>query len=86
MKIDIENLTFIPNDEVPIKIPTKWDSIFSSIPKGKSLVLKDSQANPDSMRGALIRRKRQGKFKNLRLVVRGKKGNRTAYLMNEGTK
>ena len=78
----MKNLKFIPNSETPIKTPTKWDALFLSIPKGKTLVLTESEVNPDSARGSLLRRKRNGQYKNLRAIIRGKRGKRVTYIMN----
>lgn len=82
MPLDIDNLKFIPADKVPLRKETKWDEIFNRIPAGSALVISDQQTNIDSLVGALHRRQRRRLFKHLRAVTRGKKGNRTAYIIN----
>lgn len=80
-KVKIE---LIPNEEVPISRvrETPWDDLFNKIPKGQTLVLKEPQVLAGSIRAALTRRQGSGKFKNLRLRTKGKRGSRTLYLMN----
>ena len=49
-----------------------WPALFSGIPKGKAGVFPKERFNPDTVRAALKRYKRHGKFKSLRCLVREK--------------
>ena len=82
MSFDIDKLERIPEDEVPYKKRTKWDEIFESIPKGEAVVFPEQIAHPTSVRQALNRRQKQGKYTELQIISRGRKGQRKTYLIN----
>jgi hypothetical protein len=84
--MDKDKLKFISANEVPYTRQTKWDEIFAQIPKGQALVLEEPEVNADTLRAALLRRKRQGKFKNLQMIARGKRGHRKSYVANADKK
>ena len=84
--VDLSKVKYelIPNSQVPTTSvrETPWDDLFNQIPKGQTMVLKEPQVIAGSLRAALTRRQGSGKFKNLRLRTKGKRGSRTLYLMN----
>lgn len=59
-----------------------WDEIFSSIPKGQALVLREPEVNAGTVRGALKRKQNKGKFKNLRYSSKGTHGSAVIYVTN----
>ena len=70
-KIDPKNLTFIDEKEVPVRIRgTPWEEIFRSIPKGKVLVLQPDQVRSDTVRTALKRLQKKGKFRRLYMTTK----------------
>ena len=78
-EVDIENLKFIPKSEVPSRqYRTKWDELFSSIPKGEALVLPFTKVNKGVVRMALYYRHKKGKFEHLEAVERGE----AVYVIN----
>ena len=79
--IDINNLTFIKESEVPKRIRTsKWREIFEAIPKGEALVIKE-QPTANQALSALYGYHRRDKYINLKGVLRQK----TAYIINQTT-
>lgn len=61
---------------------TEWDEIFSSIPKGQALVLHEPDINSGTVRGALQRKHKDGKFKNLQYSSKGVHGSAIVYISN----
>ena len=86
MTIEINDLQFIPEVDVPIYKRTKWDIILNKIPNGQALVIQSEQIHPNSVRQALRRRQNRGQFKNLKLVVREINDNLTSYIINSERK
>lgn len=86
MKIDMENLKFVPASEVPASHrhgETNWEALFTRVPRGQAIVLHEPDVFASSISQALRRmQKRDGKFKNLQVVTRGKHGTATIYLLN----
>lgn len=82
LSFDIDKLERIPEGEVPFKKRTKWDKIFESIPKGEAVVIPEEMAHPTSVRQALARRQRQGRFNELQILSRGRRGQRKTYIVN----
>ena len=82
MSIDIEKLERITEEEVPYKKRTKWDDLFESIPMGNAVVIPEEMAHPTSVRQALTRRQKQGRFERLKIISRGRIGQRKTYLIN----
>lgn len=75
---------FIPASEVPPPHTrtTEWDGLFSSIPRGQALVLREPEVNGGTVRGALQRKHNLGKFKNLEYSSKGVHGSATVYITN----
>jgi hypothetical protein len=77
---------FIPANEVPgghgAQNPAQWDELFSGIPKGQALVLHEPEINSGTIRNALRRTQKDGKFKNLRVSTKGIHGRATIYITN----
>lgn len=75
---------FIPIADVPAPHTriTEWDEIFSSIPKGQALVLHEPEVYAGTVRGALTRKQKDGKFKNLQFSSKGKHGSAIVYVSN----
>jgi len=83
VSVKITDIKFIPKEQVPKKERrTRWDEIFKAIPKGKAAVFTESQVSPSSARQALQRQKRKGFYKHLNVIIEGKKGQRTIYIVN----
>lgn len=83
MSVDVSKLKIVPESDVPYRRQTKWDEVFSAIPKGKAVALSESEGiNADSVRSALLRRQHEGKYKNLRVIVRGPRGKRRLWIVN----
>ena len=83
MSVEIDDIKFIPKDEVPERRRrTDWDTIFTSIPKGQAAVFSEKQIMPSAVRQALQRRQKRGLFRNIDVVISGKKGTRTVYVVN----
>ena len=83
-QIKTEDLRFVDEQEVPeISVRTQWEEIFGKIPRGKALVLQHEQAAPSTVRTALKRHQKKGKFKNLFLTTRKVEGNKyVSYVVN----
>jgi len=75
---------YIPSDQVPTgrTRESPWDAIFSEIPKGQALVLKEPEVSSGTVRAALKRNQARGRFKNLRMVSKGVHGQATIYITN----
>ena len=72
-KIDPNNLRFIDPEDIPVKTTltaTPWEKIFSSIPKGKVLTFHPDEVSADTVRTALKRMQRKGKFRHLKMTTR----------------
>lgn len=82
--LDKLKLEFIPIEEVPTAKTraAPWDDVFSKIPRGQALVLKEPQFNAGTLRAALVRRQKAGKWKNLKYSSKGRHGSATIYIMN----
>lgn len=80
-KIDLKQLKRIPVEEVPTSKWTKWDDVFSSIPEGEALVVPNESAHPVSIREAIRRRKKKGKYLNYSVVMSGK----NSYIVHSST-
>ena len=85
-KVDPEDLKFIEENDIPVKTirtATPWVKIFSSIPKGKALVFHPDEIGSDTVRSALKRLQKKGKFKHLHMTAR-KIGDRKymSYVVN----
>lgn len=76
--------SYIPASEVPKarREGSPWDEIFSNIPKGQALVLHEPEVNAGTVRGALQRMHRHGKFKNIEMSTKGLHGDATIYVIN----
>jgi len=61
---------------------SEWDNIFTEIPKGQALVLHEPEVNAGTIRAALQRKQRHGKFKNLKVTTKGVHGTATVYVTN----
>lgn len=80
---EIDGIKFIPKEQVPRKEKrTKWGNIFQAIPKGQAAVFTEYQISPSSARQALKRRQRRGLFPHLNIIIEGRKGERTVYIVN----
>jgi hypothetical protein len=76
---------YVSVDEVPPphqRVSSPWDEIFGSIPLGKALVLKEGEVSSSTVRAALVRKHKQGKFKNIQFSSKGAHGNALIYLAN----
>jgi len=75
---------YVSLDEVPVphSRATEWDELFSSVPRGQALVLHEPDVNSGTVRGALQRKQKQGKFKNLQYSSKGVHGSATVYISN----
>lgn len=75
---------FIAASEVPSGhgAQSPWNAIFNEIPKGQALVLHEPEVNAGTVRGALQRMHKHGKFKNLRFTSKGVHGTATIYITN----
>lgn len=86
MKIDMKNLKFVPVSEVPAshrRGETQWKTLFAQVPKGQAVVLQEPEVWASSISQALRRmQKRDGKFKNLQVITRGKHGTAMIYVVN----
>jgi hypothetical protein len=84
--VDSKKLTkeYIPIDQVPTgrDRESHWDEVFSEIPRGQALVLREPEVNSGTVRAALVRKQLKGKFKNLKYLSKGKHGTATIYIMN----
>lgn len=83
-KLDAKNLKFIPISEVPeiSRKKTQWEEILSSIPQGEAVVIPADQASPATVRSAVSRYQKRGKFTQLRAASRKIKGEITTYILN----
>jgi len=84
-KIDLKNLTFISEHEVPVRVRRgiPWDKMFNAIPKGQALVVQSDVASASSVRDSLRRLQKQGKFKQLYVTVRKNSEKKyVAYVVN----
>jgi len=84
-EIDLKKLKFIPTSEVPERIMggLDWGTIFSSIPEKQALVLSEDIVNPSTVKQAVLRFKRRGKFLHLRTIERSINGKTIVYVTNE---
>jgi hypothetical protein len=75
---------FIPASEVPSGHAPQgqWDEVFGSIPKGQALVLHEPEVNSSTVRQALQRMQKHGKYKNLRVSTKGVHATATVYITN----
>jgi hypothetical protein len=76
---------FIPANDVPTAgrgAQSPWDEIFNEIPKGQAWVLHEPEVNAGTVRGALKRMHKRGKFKYIRFSTKGIHGNAMIYLTN----
>lgn len=83
-RIDLENLKFISEDELPPRfVKTPWEEIFSKIPRGKALVLQPDQVATTTARTALRRFQKNGRFKLLYVKSRKVAENKyVTYVVN----
>ena len=82
--IKVEELKFIEESEVPkVRPQTPWEEIFSAIPPGKATVFEPEQVSPSTVRTALKRYQKKGKFVSLRMTARKIAGGRyKTYVVN----
>lgn len=75
---------YVSIDEVPPphQRASPWDEIFSSIPAGQALILKEPDVSGGTVRAALDRKHKEGKFKNIQYSSKGLHGKATVYLSN----
>jgi hypothetical protein len=77
---------FIPANQVPLghgaQNPAQWNELFSSIPKEQALVLHEPEVSAGTIRNALLRMQKKGKFKNLKISTKGIHGKATIYVTN----
>jgi len=72
-KIDPTNLELISENDIPTKKHQNgmlWESIFDNIPQGQAAKFQPEDVNIASIRAALKRFKRKGKFKNMYVTGR----------------
>ena len=82
-KLDLQNLRFVPISNLPtIRRKTQWEEIFEQIPKGQALVLTDEEASPETVRSALRRYQKKGKFTHLEGTTRKVNGEKVVYILN----
>lgn len=83
-KLKTEDLRFVDAEDVPkIVVRTPWEEVFSKIPLGKALVLQHEQASPSTVRTALKRYQKEGKYRNLYMTTRKvAKGKYVTYVVN----
>jgi len=76
------NIELIDAKDVPaVPKKTKWDGIFSNIPRSKALVLRDK--SPSTVRTALKRYRSGGKGKDLYFTARKSEGGKfVCYVVN----
>lgn len=84
-KLDLEHLTIIDENDVPVKLQryTPYREMLKRVRKGKALVISDEQANIDNFRASVLRLQRRGEF--TKLVMRQQKGTdgiRRLYIIN----
>ena len=84
--LDITKLKteFIPISEVPTgrSRNSPWDIIFDKVPKGQALVLKEPEVSAGTIRAALQRKHKAGKYKHLSIVTKGAHGTAAIYILN----
>jgi hypothetical protein len=84
--VDWKNIKkeYIPSNQVPTgrNRESPWDDVFTGIPKGQALVLREPEVNAGTIRAALKRKQAHGKYKNLKLTSKGVHGSATIYLIN----
>lgn len=75
---------YIPEAEVPTERlrGTDWDTVFGNIPEDQALVVKEPEVCLSTIRIALSRKQKEGKFKNYRVISKGRHGVGTIYIVN----
>jgi hypothetical protein len=75
---------YVPATEVPVGRGTgaPWDEIFGDIQKGQALVLHEPEVSAGTIRAALQRQQKYGKFKNLKVTTKGVHGTAIIYVSN----
>jgi len=75
---------YIQASQVPIGRGSEspWDEIFSDIPKGQALVLHEPEVSAGTVRAALQRQHKHGRFKNIHITTKGVHGTATIYITN----
>ena len=84
--VDWKNLKkeYISSNEVPTgrDRESPWNDIFADIPKGQALVLHEPEVSAGTIRAALQRKQKNGKFKNLKVTTKGVHGTAIVYVTN----
>jgi hypothetical protein len=76
---------YVPLEQVPpphTRGTSPWDEIFGSIPKGQALVLREPEVSSGTVRAALTRKHKEGKFKNIQFSSKGVHGSGIIYISN----
>lgn len=82
-KLDVKNLKFVPISEVPEVVrKTIWGDVFKKIPMGQALILTEAEASPETVRSALRRYQKDGKFTHLEGTTRKVNDKRVVYILN----
>ena len=82
-KIDLKDLKLIDAKDVPkAKMYSVWAEILNSIPEGKALDIPHEVINQGTVRAALSKRHRLGKYKHIRFSYRTINGKKIGYLIN----
>ena len=73
MVIKVEDLVFEDNAKLPAAVVrgAPWDKIFAAIPAGKHVKLSKDQVSDSSVRSALKRAQKNGKFLDYKVMQRG---------------
>jgi len=86
-KVRFKDLELIDATEVPERKYQRgidWEEIFSKIPSGKAAVIQPEQLHSSTVRTALKRFQKRGKFTNLFMTTRKiAKGKYVSYVANQ---
>jgi len=84
-QVKLEDFAFVGEEEVPKKPirRTPWQEIFSSIPRGKAIVIPEDKLAVSTVRSALKRYQHKGQFIHLYSTTRkDAKGKYKTYVVN----
>jgi hypothetical protein len=75
---------YINEEDVPSSIRKRfdWESVFSEIPEGKARQIGMDMAHYTTVRQALVRAQKKGKFKNYYIKTRKEGNQRVSYVVN----
>jgi hypothetical protein len=79
---------YINEVDVPIAIRRKfdWERVFNEIPNGKARLIGEDEAHYTTVRQALNRLQKVGKFKNYYIKTRKEGDQRVSYIVNSQDK